>query len=216
MKRISLWALCVLCLCLTFFSGSVYAQANSGDLTGAVLDSSGAAIPNATVEALNDETGVKYTAQTNASGVYRFSNLPVGRYTLTAAASGFSTDTLKNVDLTLNTVVTANMTLSIGKVGTTVEVSASAVAIDTTTAQLQTTFTTTQVLELPQAAAGSGVYNLSLVGAGVTTSGGVGQGFGPAIAGQRPDNNSFFLDGQSNNNYYDPAPLVYVSNEAIG
>jgi len=216
MKRISLWALCVLCLCLSFFSGTAYAQANSGDLTGAVLDSSGAAIPNATVEALNDETGVKYTAQTNASGVYRFSNLPVGRYTLTAAASGFSTDTLKNVDLTLNTVVTANMTLSIGKVGTTVEVSASAVAIDTTTAQLQTTFTTTQVLELPQAAAGSGVYNLSLVGAGVTTSGGVGQGFGPAIAGQRPDNNSFFLDGQSNNNYYDPAPLVYVSNEAIG
>ena len=216
MKRISLWALCALCLCLSFFSGTAYAQANSGDLTGAVLDSSGAAIPNATVEALNDETGVKYTAQTNASGVYRFSNLPVGRYTLTAAASGFSTDTLKNVDLTLNTVVTANMTLSIGKVGTTVEVSASAVAIDTTTAQLQTTFTTTQVLELPQAAAGSGVYNLSLVGAGVTTSGGVGQGFGPAIAGQRPDNNSFFLDGQSNNNYYDPAPLVYVSNEAIG
>jgi hypothetical protein len=216
MKRFSLWALCVLCLCLTFFSGSAYAQANSGDLTGAVLDSSGAAIPNATVEALNDETGVKYTAQTNASGVYRFSNLPVGRYTLTAAASGFSTDTLKNVDLTLNTVVTANMTLSIGKVGTTVEVSAAAVAIDTTTAQLQTTFSTSQVLELPQTASGSGVYNLSLLGAGVTTSGGVGQGFGPAIAGQRPDNNSFFLDGQSNNNYYDPAPLVYVANEAIG
>jgi len=72
MKRISLWALCALCLCLSFFSGTAYAQANSGDLTGAVLDSSGAAIPNATVEALNDETGVKYTAQTNASGVYRF------------------------------------------------------------------------------------------------------------------------------------------------
>ena len=54
------------------------------------------------------------------------------------------------------------------------------------------------------------MYNLALLGAGVSTSGGVGQGFGPAIAGQRPDNNSFFLDGQSNNNYYDPAPLVYV------
>ncbi|HLK22368.1 MAG TPA: TonB-dependent receptor [Bryobacteraceae bacterium] len=184
-------------------------------MTGSVLDSSGAAIPNATVIASNDETGVQTTTQSNAGGVYRFTNLPVGRYTITASATGFTTDTLKNVDVALNNTVTANLTLNVGKVGTTVEVSASAVSIDTTTAQLQQTFTTTQVLELPQAAAGSGVYNLSLLGAGVTTSGGVGQGFGPAIAGQRPDNNSFFLDGQSNNNYYDPAPLVYVSNEAI-
>ncbi len=97
------------------------------------------------------------------------------------------------------------------------EVSASAVSIDTTTAQLQTTYTTQQVLELPQTSNvnGSGIYNLALVGAGVSTSGGVGQGFGPAVAGQRPDNNSFFLDGVSNNNYYNPAPLMTVSNEAI-
>ena len=60
------------------------------------------------------------------------------------------------------------------------------------------------------------MYNLALLGAGVSTSGGVGQGFGPAVAGQRPDNNSFFLDGSSNNNYYDPAPLAYVSTDAIG
>ncbi len=207
--------LSVLCTFLAVFSVSAFAQANSGDLTGSVLDSSGAAIPNATVIATNDETGVQTTTQSNAGGIYRFTNLPVARYTVTASATGFTTDTLKNVDLSLNTVVTANLTLSVGKVGTTVEVNASAVSIDTTTAQLQQTFTTTQVMELPQAAAGSGVYNLALLGAGVTTSGGVGQGFGPAIAGQRPDNNSFFLDGQSNNNYYDPAPLLYVSNEAI-
>jgi outer membrane receptor protein involved in Fe transport len=214
MRKFSLW-LCVLCTCLAIFSVSAFAQANSGDLTGSVLDSSGAAIPNATVIATNDDTGVQSTTATNAGGVYRFSNLPIGRYTVSASATGFTTDTLKNVDLTLNTVVTSNLTLTVGKVGTTVEVSASAATIDTTTAQLQSTFTTTQVQELPQTAMGSGVYNLALLGAGVSTSGGVGQGFGPAVAGQRPDNNSFFLDGQSNNNYYDPAPLVYVSNEAI-
>jgi hypothetical protein len=214
MRKLSLW-LCVLCTCLTIFSGIAFAQANSGDLTGSVLDSSGAAIPNATVIATNDDTGVQSTTATNAGGVYRFGNLPVGRYTVSASATGFTTDTLKNVDLTLNTVVTSNLTLTVGKVGTTVEVSASAVAIDTTTSQLQSTFSTAQVLELPQTANGSGVYNLALLGAGVSTSGGVGQGFGPSVAGQRPDNNSFFLDGQSNNNYYNPAPLVYVSNEAI-
>ena len=210
--------LILLALCFAFYSGTARAQAVSGDLTGTVLDASGAGIPNATVTALNDDTGVKTSTQANGNGVYRFTNLPIGRYTVTASASGFTTDTLKNVDLTLNSVLTANLTLSVGTVGTSVEVSASAVSIDTTTAQLQSTYNTQQVLELPQTASnsGSGIYNLALLGAGVSTSGGVGQGFGPAVSGQRPDNNSFFLDGNSNNNYYNPAPLMYVSNEAIG
>lgn len=192
------------------------AQAISGDLIGTVFDSSGAAIPGASVEALNDATGVKTSAQANAAGVYRFTNLPIGRYTVSASATGFSSDQLKNVDVALNNTATANLTLKVGSVGTTVEVSAAAAVIDTTTAQLQNTFDAHEVLELPQTGSGSGVYNLALLGAGVSTSGGVGQGFGPAVAGQRPDNNSFNLDGISNNNYYDPAPLVYVSNEAIG
>jgi hypothetical protein len=208
--------LVLLAFCFVVCSESARAQAISGDLTGTVFDASGAGIPNATVVASNDATGVTTTAQTNSDGVYRFTNLPIGRYAVKGSAAGFTSDELKNVDLTLNNVVTANLNLAVGKVGTTVEVSSSAVAIDTTTAQLQTTFESREVLELPQTAQGSGVYNLALLGAGVSTSGGVGQGFGPAVSGQRPDNNSFFLDGVSNNNYYDPAPLVYVSNEAVG
>jgi len=211
----SKWML-LLALCFAFSSSTVRAQAISGDLTGTVLDASGAGIPNATVAAVNDATGAKVSTQASASGIYRLTNLPVGRYTLTASATGFSSNTLKNIDLTLNAVLTLNLTLAVGAVGTSVEVSASAVSIDTTTAQLQTTFNTQQVIELPQTANGSGIYNLALLGAGVSTSGGVGQGFGPTISGQRPDNNSFFLDGVSNNNYYNPAPLMYVSNEAIG
>ncbi len=211
------WLL-LLALCFAFCSHSAYAQANSGDLTGTVYDSTGAAIPTATVVATNDETGVKTSTQVNGNGVYRFSNLPIGRYTLVASAAGFQNNQLKNVDVVLNNIVTANMNLAVGTVGTTVEVSASAATIDTTTAQLQTTFDTKAVVELPQAGnnVGFGIYNLALLGAGVSSQGGVGQGVGPAISGQRPDNNSFFLDGVSNNNYYDPAPLVFVSQEAIG
>jgi len=208
--------LVLLAVCFVFSSGTLFAQAVSGDLTGSILDASGAGIPNATVTATNDATGIKSSTQANSNGVYRLTNLPVGRYTLTASATGFSANTLKNIDLTLNATLTLNLTLSVGTVGTSVEVNATAVSIDTTTAQLQTTFNTQQVLELPQTASGSGIYNLALLGAGVSTSGGVGQGFGPTISGQRPDNNSFFLDGVSNNNYYNPAPLMYVSNEAIG
>jgi Carboxypeptidase regulatory-like domain/TonB dependent receptor len=215
MRKLSWWLLCVFCLLIS--TAPLFAQANSGDLTGTVFDTSGAAIPNATVVALDDSTGVRTTAQTNAGGVYRFTNLPAGRYTLTASAAGFTTDTLKNVDVILNNTITANLTLAIGSVGTTVEVSASAVSIDTTTAQLQTTFSTKEIFELPTTSnnSGSGVYNLALLGAGVSTSGGVGQGFGPAISGQRPDNNSFFLDGQSNNSYYNPAPMTGVPTDAI-
>jgi Carboxypeptidase regulatory-like domain len=218
MRTRTIWLSLLVCLCFGFYSGTARAQAISGDLTGTVFDVSGAGVPNATVVALNDATGVKTTAQSNASGVYRFTNLPIGTYTLTASAAGFANDTVKNVELTLNSVLTANLTLAIGAVGTVVEVAAGVAAIDTTTAQLQTTFEAQQIVELGQAGniSGSGVYNLALLGAGVSTSGGVGQGFGPAVSGQRPDDNSFFLDGVSNNNYYNPAPLVYVGNEAVG
>ena len=205
-------------LCFLLYPGFAHAQATSGDVTGTVLDASGAGIPDASVTATNVSTGVKTPTETNANGVYRFNNLLVGMYTITATAKGFSTDKLENVEVALNNVITANLKLAVGGTATTVEVSAGAVQIDTTTAQLQTTFGTKDVEELPATAnnAGSGIYNLALLGAGVSTSGGLGQGVGPAISGQRPDNNSFNLDGISNNSYYNPSPIVYVSNAAIG
>jgi hypothetical protein len=101
-----------------------------------------------------------------------------------------------------------------------VEISEAPPAIDTTTAQLQNTFETRAAEEIPTAGLsrtinGSGIWNLSLLGAGVSSQGGVGQGPGPAIAGQRPEDNTFFLDGVSNNNHYSTGPLVYVSNQAV-
>src|SRR5580704_13687803 len=100
-KRLVVLAFCF-AFCAAFCSVSARAQAISGDLTGTVFDSSGAAIPGASVAALNDATGVKAATLANASGVYRFTNLPIGRYTVIATMSGFSTDQLKNVDITLN------------------------------------------------------------------------------------------------------------------
>jgi len=60
------------------------AQAISGDLLGVVTDSSGAVVSNAQVVATNLGTGVKSTTKTNATGEYRFINLPVGHYSLEA------------------------------------------------------------------------------------------------------------------------------------
>jgi hypothetical protein len=56
---------------------------------------------------------------------------------------------------------------------------------------------------------------LSLLGAGVASSGGVGQGVGPSVSGQRPENNSFNIDGVSNDDHYGTGPLIYISNETI-
>ena len=192
-----------------------YSQAVSGDVTGEVSDASGAAVASSAVVAVNEATGVKAAETSNNEGVFRFTNLPIGSYSITATAPGFAASTLKNVEVNLNNVVTANLTLAVGTAAATVEVNAAGAVIDTTTAQLQTTFEAREALELPSSSRGSGVYNLTLLGAGVSSSGGAGQGAGPAVAGQRPDNNVFTLDGVSNQNHYDPAPLVYVANDAV-
>ncbi len=208
---------------LAFLSGSavsLFGQAISGDVTGSVMDATGAAVLTAKIDALNEETGVKVSTSAGANGVYRFSNLPVGVYTVTASATGFTTASVRRVNVTLSSVVTQNLTLQVGTSTTSIEVSEAPPAIDTTTAQLQTTFDARQAQDLPTASFsktinGAGIWNLSLLSAGVSSQGGVGQGTGPAIAGQRPEDNSFFLDGVSNNNHYSTGPLVYVSNEAV-
>ncbi len=88
-------------------------------------------------------------------------------------------------------------------------------SIDTTTAQVQTTFETKQIIDLPNTATGSGVLNLSLLNAGVATSGAVGAGTGPSVGGQRPRNNSFTIEGVDNNDGAVTGPIVSVPNDAV-
>src|SRR5579872_4788707 len=66
------------------------AQLVSGSLTGNVLDATGASVPNATVVAHNDATGVETTTTSTSAGEYHIYNLPVGTYTISATAKGFS------------------------------------------------------------------------------------------------------------------------------
>lgn len=192
-----------------------FGQQTSGDLVGSVLDPTGAAIPNATVVATNDATGVSTTTATTSAGQYHFVNLPVGTYTVTVTASGFTKAQLKAVSVTLNQTATANATLQVGQVATAVEVTTSAPNIDTTTAQVQNTFETKEMMDLPIASQGSGVINLSLLNAGVSTSGGIGQGTGPSIGGQRPTNNNFTIEGIDINNKAVTGPVLQVPNDAV-
>jgi len=195
--------------------GAVSAQIISGDLVGTVLDKTGAAVPNAHIEAVNVDTGAKLETDANDSGEYRLNNLPVGTYNVSASSPSFGTTTINGVKIQLNNTLTQQITLEIKGAITSIEVSGVAATLDTTTAQLQSTFETKEISDLPTVSQGSGVLNLSLLSSGVASSGGVGVGTGPSIGGQRPRNNNFTIEGVDNNNKGVTGPLVTVPNDAV-
>jgi hypothetical protein len=199
-------------------SGQVSGQVISGDLVGTILDKSGAVVPGARVEATKRDTGVKYDTNANENGEYRINNLPVGTYSVSSSALDFATSTINGVSIELNKTSTLQVTLEVKGAVTTVEVSGAPATLDTTTAQLQSTF---EAKDLGDSAltvsggVGSGVLNLSLLSAGVATSGGVGVGTGPSVGGQRPRNNDFMIEGVDNNSKSVTGPLVMVPNDAV-
>jgi hypothetical protein len=200
---------------ILLFPGSSLAQSTtSGDLTGLVSDASGAAVPDARVTVINQGTDLQNVQTTSGTGDYHFTNLPVGKYTLSATAPGFAAAQIKNIDISLNTVVTENVKLEIGTTTSTIEVSEAAAVIDTTTAQVAGSFDSRQMAELPSASTGSGVLNLSLLQSGVGTSGTVGIGMGPSVGGQRPASNSVTIEGIDNNNRTVTGAVVSVPNDA--
>ena len=195
-----------------------FAQGTDAALVGTVTDPTGAAVSNANVNLQNEETGVRFTTTSGDNGQYRFNNIPVGHYDVTANATGFTRASLKNINLELNKTATANLVVQVGAVTTTVEVSEAGAAIDTTTAQIQSSFDSRQIVNMPIIEnSGSGLFgalNLSLLSSGVASNGGVGQGIGPSIGGQRPMNNNFTIEGVDNNAKTVTGPLVYVPTEA--
>jgi len=193
----------------------LHAQVTSGNLVGNVYDPSGAVIPNAEVTATNQATNAVLSTRTTSAGDYRFENLSVGTYTILISATGFSRAEYKGVEVRLNATVTQNSTLTVTQGTTTVDVTEAVASIDTTTAVIGGNFDIQQISDLPSTAGGSGVLNLSLLNAGVATSGLVGAGTGPSVAGQRPRNNNFTVEGIDNNSGSVTGPLVYVPNDAV-
>jgi len=181
---------------------------------GTVVDGSGAAIVGADMALTNVETSVTVSAKTGATGEYRFDHLLAGTYRITAKMTGFKTIS-EQVQVELNKTATRNVTLLPGAASETVEVSGVPPSLDTTTAQLQNTYQSKQLEDLPIASVGSGVINLSLLDAGVATSGGVGLGAGPSVSGQRPRNNNFTVEGVDNNDKSVTGPLLQIPNDAV-
>ena len=189
-------------------------QAIDGSVVGTIADSQGAAVVGADVSATNIATNVTASGKTSGNGEYRFDHLLAGTYRITAKMTGFKV-TSENVVVALNQTLTRNLTLEPGATTETVEVSGTPPVLDTTTAQLQNTFESQVIADSPMASVGSGVINLSLMDAGVASSGGIGLGTGPSISGQRPRNNNFTIEGVDNNSKSVTGPLLQIPNDAV-
>src|SRR5437762_12486847 len=98
------------------------AQTGSSNLTGSVRDVNGAVVPGATVTAKNEATGVTSTQTTTDSGLYAFSSLPVGKYTITVEKQGFKTLQKTNNVLEVGIPLTVDVALEVGQVSETVNV----------------------------------------------------------------------------------------------
>ncbi|MFM2123923.1 MAG: hypothetical protein RL328_374, partial [Acidobacteriota bacterium] len=195
---------------------AVFGQVTNGNLTGVILDPSGAAVSKATVQVESLATGLKAVATTDDIGKYKLNSLPVGSYRLTASATGFQTVSLASVDVDLSKTTTAHVTLTLGQQNESITVTDTPSLIDTTTAQISNLFTTRMSSDLAVASNPTGGYlNLSLLGAGVSSSGGVGGGVGPSIGGQRPRNNNYLVEGSDNNRKDITGPLVALPNDAV-
>jgi len=202
---------------LLLLAAMAFSQAISGNLVGTISDPTGAVVANAEVTATNVATSISAVTRTNSTGGYRFENLPVGSYKITVKAEGFRTF-IADADVELNKTGTRNGSLTPGAASQTVEVSGAAPTIDTTTAQLQSTYDPqySQDLGLTSAGgAGAGVLNLSLLSPGVTNGSSMGDGVGPSVGGQRPRDNNFTVEGVDNNNKGVTGALITVPPEAV-
>src|SRR5436305_12531018 len=123
-------------LCIVF-SLPAFAQTRGGEANGTVTDSSGAVVPGAIATLTNQDTNIQSTGNTNNNGYFVFVNVQPGSYKLKVEKSGF-----KSVEsafkVAVNQAVTQNMTLDVGSASTTVEVTAAAPVLDSTTTQLGT------------------------------------------------------------------------------
>ena len=221
-NRFSSQPLRVVALCIISFVavGAVllHSQAISGNLTGIVTDASGAVVNGANVEATNISTGQKLSTITRGNGEYVFTNLPVGTYRVSVSSPNFKTATLDSVPVELNKTNNANVRMEVGSSTTTVEVSGQAPPVDTTTAQLSTTYDTQLSQDLPLTSTGgtgAGVLNLSMLNPGVTNANAMGLGTGPSVGGQRPRDNNFMVEGVDNNNKTVTGALILVPPEAV-
>ena len=181
---------------------TAYAQSTSaGTLVGSVVDPSGAVIPGATITVTDLSTKEKRLTTSNKDGQYVLPDVPTGTYSVTASRTGFSTDQIDSIAVSVGTQTTANFKMAIGAENTTIEVQASNADLQTLNASTGQTVDPVMVESLP--AIGRDVATFATLQPGVTPGGNVG--------GTTADQATFQLDGGSNSSDMDGTQGVYTT-----
>jgi hypothetical protein len=150
--RMALWgaALCIL------FMPSANAQTVYGSIAGTVEDPTGAIIPNAKVEAHNQQTGTVFNGVSTSAGVFRFTQVPIGSYDITVTAQGFKATQVTGVQVNLQTTTPVNIKMEVGTAVQTVTVNGSALQLETESSSVAGSITQEQYNKLPLALGGVG------------------------------------------------------------
>ncbi len=149
-NRFGCFLLLVVVVCTLLVGRYSYGQSSNGQISGLVTDTSGAAIPGATVHAVNTATGVSYNSTTNASGVFVLSELLPGIYRITVARQGFGTVIRSDLKLSTGDRISQDFSLTPGTVEETVTVTGAAPLLTTDQASSSTVLDNKMITELPQ------------------------------------------------------------------
>ncbi|MGH9582335.1 MAG: TonB-dependent receptor domain-containing protein [Bryobacteraceae bacterium] len=203
------------------------AQTATGQINGTVTDQTGADVAGASVTLTNQATKVVERTPTNSNGYFVFINVQPGQYALDVTAKGFKSAEVPAFDIAVNQTMTQNLTLQLGAVTQTVEVTAQAPLLQASTANLGTAISEQAVKELPlngrnftqlmiltpganpvSTAQGSGV---STTDAGVTAIPGT-DFFKPSLHGQQNRSVLYYMDGIINTDFrgsiYGVEPII--------
>lgn len=209
-----------LCLGLALLLGMPLvnqAQTNKGSISGVVLDSQGASVPNADVRVVNKDTGETGATQSDSAGLFRINFLTVGKYRVEISKGGFRKIVMDGVTVdSAQDNGLGSLKLEVGDVSTTIEVSAATPLVDVTEAQIATSFGTATLNSLPSILANQGLDNLATYVPGVSSSRQLGfsntnGGTGFAVEGIRGRNNDQQIDGQYNNDNSVGGPGLFLS-----
>lgn len=214
-------------LVLSVVGGVARAQVLYGSLTGNVIDPAGAAVPTVRVEATNLGTNIKHQTNTDERGIYRFTDLQPGLYSVNVTAQSFRPFVETNVQVQADEVRRVDVQLQIATTTASVEVSADAVVLQTDKADVRTEVSSTEVEELPyNGTEGKNFQSLLLLQPGTATTAGTGEANSQAGNPQRAitvfqngvssQANNTRLDGALNAYPWLPVNVAYVpSPEAI-
>lgn len=207
-----------LAIAATICALSALAQDVTGSVQGQVNDVTGARMPGVQVSLTNEGTGVASTRTTGSEGEYSFTLVPPGRYRVSGSLTGFKAANATGIEVGVNRSTRVDLTLEVGAVTESVEVSAQSVRIDSVSAQVSTNVSSKMVIDLPSSSRNA--LSFAEMAPGVTIQNGASQvmnitGTSANVNGNRQARNVFYLDGSDNTGPFRNTALQFPNPEAV-